>query len=69
MKVLLWNSYKADGATTYKALLDYEHDALGKVSTQITLPNMTVLKDVLDLVHNETDVDLCYAIEGMGSDL
>ena len=69
MKVLLWNSYKADGATTYKALLDYEEEHHGNVSSQITLPNMTVLKDVLDLVSNETDVDLCFIIEGMGSDL
>lgn len=69
MKVLLWNSYKADGATTYKDLIDYEEENHGSVSSQITLPNMKVLKDVLDLVHNETDVDLCFAIEGMGSDL
>jgi len=69
MKVLFWNSLKADGATTYKALLDYEHAALGSVSTQITLPNMKVLKEILDMVSNETDIDLCFVIEGLGSDL
>jgi hypothetical protein len=69
MKVILWNSYKADGATTYKDLIGYEEENHGSVSTHMILPNMTALKDVLDLVCNEADIDLCYVIEGMGSDL
>jgi hypothetical protein len=68
MKVLLWNSDKADGATTTSTLHLYER-LNGSVSTQINLPNMKVLKDVLEVVSNETDVDLCFVIEGMGSDL
>ncbi len=53
---IVWSSSKAGGATTYPALLEYELDENGSVSSQIQTSD---IKSFLEACYNETDIDLC----------
>ena len=69
IKVLIWNSEKVDAHTfeqpssdEYIALMNLERKTGCSYSSKIKVKNIEQLRNTLEAVYQETDVDLSYQL-------